>query len=100
MQPIFLFWIILALIVGGVVLLYPLASRLGKFLDDWIAIRRAEQEGSRQIAELVAPQIERLGVRVEELERGQRRLEEQQEFMQSLLESGGAEGPRVVGPGE
>ena len=31
------FWIIIASIIGGVVLLRPVSKRLGNFLDEWIA---------------------------------------------------------------
>ena len=36
------FWIIIASIIGGVILLRPVSKRLGHFLDEWIAIRKAE----------------------------------------------------------
>ena len=71
------FWIIIASIIGGVILLRPVSRRLGHFLDEWIAIRRAEQEGSGE-------QLQELAARLEALEGGQRRLLERQEFMEAL----------------
>ncbi len=72
-----IFWIIIASIIGGVILLRPVSRSLGHFLDDWIAIRRAEQEGSSE-------QFQELASRLAALEGGQRRLLEQQEFMEAL----------------
>ena len=71
------FWIIIASIIGGVVLLRPLSKRLGHFLDEWIAIRKAEQAGSSE-------RLEELAARFEALEEGQHRLLEHQEFMKEL----------------
>ena len=71
------FWIIIASIIGGVILLRPVSRSLGHFLDDWIAIRRAEQEGS-------AEQFQELASRLAALEGGQRRLMEHQQFMEAL----------------
>jgi hypothetical protein len=38
------FWIIIASIIGGVILLRPVSKKLGTFLEEWIAIRRMEVE--------------------------------------------------------
>jgi hypothetical protein len=75
------FWIIIASIIGGVILLRPVSKRLGHFLDEWIAIRKAEQAGSSE-------RLEELATRFEALEEGQRRLLEHQEFMQELKRDG------------
>ncbi len=72
-----IFWVIIASIIGGVILLRPVSKKLGNFLDDWIAIRRAEQEGSGQ-------QFQELTARLAALEGGQRRLLEQQQFVEAL----------------
>ena len=74
-----IFWVIIACVVGGVILLRPVSKRLGHFLDEWIAIRRAEQEGSDE-------RLQELTARLADLEGGQRRLLEHQEFVQSLKE--------------
>ena len=87
--PLLVFWVIIASIVGGVILLRPVSRRLGHFLDEWIAIRRAEQEGS---GDRFQEQAERLAA----LEEEQSRLREHQEFMESLKEK---EEPRTIGSG-
>jgi hypothetical protein len=71
------FWIIIASIVGGVILLRPVSKKLGHFLDEWIAIRRAEQEDSSK-------RLEEHAARLAALEVKQHRLLEHQEFMESL----------------
>jgi hypothetical protein len=73
------FWIIIASIVGGVILLRPVSKKLGNFLDEWIAIRRAEQEGSGE-------RFQEQAARLAALEEEQYRLREHQEFMESLTE--------------
>ena len=77
--PLLVFWVIIASIVGGVILLRPVSRSLGHFLDEWIAIRRAEQEGSGE-------HFQELTARLAALEGGQRRLLEQQKFMEALKE--------------
>ena len=82
MDPILLFgtmvfWIIFVGIIGGVILLRPVSRRLGHFLDEWIAIRKAELAGSDE-------RLEELAARFAALEDGQRRLLEHQEFMEDL----------------
>ena len=82
MDPILLFgtmvfWIIIVGIIGGVILLRPVSRRLGHFLDEWIAIRKAELAGSDE-------RLEELAARFAALEDGQRRLLEHQEFMEDL----------------
>ena len=73
------FWIIIAGIIGGVILLRPVSKRLGHFLDEWIAIRKAEQAGAGE-------RLEELAARFAALEDGQRRLLDHQEFMDELKE--------------
>ena len=82
MDPIMLFgtmvfWIIIVGIIGGVVLLRPVSKRLGHFLDEWIAIRKAELACSDE-------RLEELAARFAALEDGQHRLLEHQEFMDEL----------------
>lgn len=88
MDAIFVFWIVLALIAGAVTLLYPVASRLGGFLDEWIALRRAEQRSLGQLQARIGPLLERLEERLAALEGEHARLEEHQEFMHALIEGG------------
>lgn len=73
------FWIVIASIIGGVILLRPLSKKLGNFLDEWIAIRRAEQEGAGKW-------LEEQAARLVALESEQYRLREHLEFLESLKE--------------
>ena len=84
------FWIIIASIIGGVVLLRPVSKRLGNFLDEWIAIRRAEQADSRD-------RFREMAARLVALEEDQNRLREHQEFMESLKEK---EDPLAISSGD
>lgn len=84
------FWIIIAGIIGGVILLRPVSRKLGNFLDEWIAIRRAEQEGSSH-------RLRDQAARITALEEEQSRLREQQEFMESLVAS---DKPATIAPGD
>ncbi len=83
------FWVIIASIIGGVILLKPVSKKLGNFLDEWIAIRRAEQEGSGE-------RFQEQAARLAALEEEQYRLREHQEFMESLEER---EKPGPIGVG-
>jgi nitrogen fixation/metabolism regulation signal transduction histidine kinase len=85
-DPIFMFWIVIAVITGAVVLLYPLAIRLGRFLDAWIDLRRTEDEGGRKLQHQLEPLLQRLETRLDDLESEQARIQEQHQFMESLLE--------------
>ena len=88
--PLLVFWVIIASIVGGVILLRPVSRSLGHFLDEWIAIRRAEQEGSGE-------RFQEQAARLAALEEEQYRLREHQEFMESLKEK---EEPSIISSGE
>ena len=74
------FWIVMASIVGGVILLRPVSKKLGTFLEEWTAIRRLEAENR-------GPEIQRLAARLEALESEQVRLLESVAFHEKLAES-------------
>ncbi len=88
--PLLVFWVIIASIIGGVILLRPVSKKLGNFLDEWIAIRRAEQLGSGE-------QSKGVSARLAALEEEQYRLREHQEFMESLKEK---EEPSTISSGD
>jgi hypothetical protein len=75
-----LFWIIIAGVIGGVILLRPVSKKLGTFLEEWTAIRRLEAENR-------GPEIQRLAARLEALESEQVRLLESVDFHEKLSES-------------
>jgi len=66
------------------------SRKLGNFLDEWIAIRRAEQEGSGE-------RFQEQAARLAALEEEQYRLREHQEFMESLKEK---EEPSIISSGD
>ena len=84
------FPILLVVAIGGVILLRPLSQRLGDFLYEWLAIRRADQEGSSE-------RFKEQAARLAALEEEQYRLRERQEFMESLKEN---EEPKTISSGD
>lgn len=72
----------LILVVGGTILLFPLARRLGKLLDVMTRERR-QPDTSRELGEL----RDRLDTVLDRLAL----LEERQDFQESLLSSDGAQ---------
>ena len=77
-----LFWIIIAGVIGGVILLRPVSKKLGTFLEEWTAIRRLEAENR-------GPEIQMLAARLEALESEQVRLLESVAFHEKLAEKTG-----------
>lgn len=71
------FWIVIAGIIGGVILLRPVSRKLGTFLEEWTAIRRMEAENR-------GPEIQRLAARLDALESGQSRLLDSVAFREEL----------------
>jgi hypothetical protein len=74
-----IFWIIIASIIGGVILLRPVSKKLGNFLEDWTAIRRMEAENR-------GPEIQMMAARLESIESEQSRLLESVDFHEKLAE--------------
>lgn len=82
------FSLLVLLVIGGFILLFPIARRLGAVMEEWLRLRQergridaAELEELRQIRGLAAD----LSDRVE-------RLDERQRFLESVLEKGEGEG--------
>ena len=75
-----MFWIIIASIIGGVILLRPVSKKLGTFLEEWTAIRRLEAENR-------GPEMQILVARLEALESEQVRLLEGVAFHEELAEA-------------
>jgi len=74
-----LFWIIIAGVIGGVILLRPVSKELGTCLEEWTAIRRIEAENR-------GPEIQMLISRLESIEADQTRLLESVDFHEKLAE--------------
>jgi len=70
----------LIVVTGGVLVLRPLARRLGDYLETLIASRRAEQS---------LPRDPRLQESLDRLEERLRLVEERQDFTDAMLASGG-----------
>lgn len=79
------FWLIAFLIAGGIFLGYPLVRAISRAIEDRFVGGRADPDplGERGVD---TPLIMRLEGRVAELEREQERLQDQQKFLESLLE--------------
>jgi hypothetical protein len=54
------FWVIIASIIGGVILLRPVSKKLGNFLEEWIAIRRMEVENRGSETQMLAARLDAL----------------------------------------
>jgi hypothetical protein len=71
----------LIVVTGGVLVLRPLARRIGDYLEMLIASRRAEQN---------LPRDPRMQESLERIEERLRLVEERQDFTDAMLASGGA----------
>ncbi len=75
------FALIMTLVIGGFILLFPIARRLGQALEEWLRLRREESALS-----ISADDVGRLASAVEALQGDVERLVARQEFVESLLE--------------
>jgi hypothetical protein len=78
------FTLILATLVGGFILLYPLARRAAHLLDSKV-------QGDREPQAVSGPDVRMLTERVEVLESELSRLRERQDFTEGLTLSKGAQ---------
>lgn len=91
------FALILVLVIGGFILVFPIARRVGAAVDEWVKLRKRESAG-----EISPDELARLARTVESLRKELERVAARQEWVQSLLESHeetvpGAERRRVGG---
>lgn len=79
------FWLATVVIVAGALLGYPLVRAVARAIEDRLAGRRRDPDplGERGVE---TPLIMQLEKRVADLEREQGRLQDQQSFLESLLE--------------
>jgi len=84
-MTIFDFWLITFVIVAGARLGYPLVRAVARAIEDRFVGRSRDPDplGERGMDTPVIMQLER---RVADLEREQQRLQDQQSFLESLLE--------------
>lgn len=83
-------------LVGSFVLLFPIARRLGRVLEEWILIRRQEARGEGELAE-IGREIREVRQIVESVESRLDLLGERQDFLESLIEP---RRPLIGGEGE
>lgn len=79
------FTLLLILAVGGLVLCFPVARRLGAAVDEWVKLKRREASGGIPPAE-----ITRLQRALDATRHDVERIAARQEFLESLLEAGDA----------
>jgi hypothetical protein len=82
-----IFSLLMALVIGGFVLMYPLTRRLGKLIELRLEERKSEQGGV-----VAAEEVERLRGVVEALQQDVAALVERQDFAERLLERGAGGG--------
>lgn len=75
------FALIMTVVIGGFVLLFPTARRLGQAVEEWVRLRKRESAG-----EIPAEDAAHLVRAVESLQGEVQRLVARQEFVESLLE--------------
>ncbi len=78
-------FLLLAMMIGGFVLLHPLARRLGDVMDQWLRIRRSEMAGETLLDEIHS-ELGGLRGSLETVADRLDRLEERQEFTETLIE--------------
>ena len=78
-------FVVLAMMIGGFVLLHPLARRLGDVMDQWLRIRRSEMGGENLLGEMHS-ELGGLRGSLETVADRLDRLEERQEFTETLIE--------------
>jgi hypothetical protein len=77
--------LIVMLLIGGFVLAYPITKRLGRFLEEWITLRKSslpEQEALTRIESAFGGMQTQIG----SLEQRVDLISERQEFTESLLQ--------------
>ena len=77
--------LLLAMMIGGFVLLHPLARRLGDVMDQWLRIRGSETAGENLLGE-IRSELGGLRSSLETVADRLDRLEERQEFTETLIE--------------
>ena len=88
----FIFAFVMLLTVGTFVLLFPITRRLGKIMEEWIALRRGSLP-ERDSIERMERTLEAINHRLESMDQRVDLVGERQEFMESLMEQ-----QRLTGP--
>ncbi len=80
-----IFSLLILLAIGGFVLLFPLARRLGALAEEWLRIRRGELDAGAN--QTILDEIRGLHGHIAALDARLDAVAERQEFMESLVES-------------
>lgn len=78
--------LLMLLLVGTFILAFPITKRLGRIMEEWIALRQ-DSMPERETLDRIETAIESIGQRVESLEQRSELVGERQDFMESLLET-------------
>jgi hypothetical protein len=81
------FSFLLLLAIGGIVLLFPVARRLGSFMEEWIKLRRDGALDQNQLTD-VRSDLRDMRQLLETIDSRLDLLGERQDFVESLIESG------------
>ena len=81
-----IYTLVMVLIIGTFILAFPVTKRLGRIMEEWIALRR-DSAPEREALDRIETAVESIGQRVETLEQRMEITGERQEFMESLLET-------------
>ena len=82
--------VIMTLLIGAIILLFPLSRRLGRVLEEWIKLRH-ESSPDRDRLERLELGVLEIRQLVEGIDQRMALLGERQDFMESLIESTKAE---------
>jgi len=78
--------LIMLLLIGTFILAFPITKRLGRIMEEWIALRR-DFMPEREALDRIETAVEVIGQRVESLEQRLELVGERQDFMESLMET-------------
>ena len=88
----FVFAFVMLVTVGTFALLFPVSRRLGKIMEEWIALRRGSVP-ERDAIDRMEQTLESISQRLESMDQRVDLVGERQEFMESLMEQ-----QRLTGP--
>lgn len=80
-----IFTLLVILVIGGLILAFPVVRRLGSAVDVWIETHREEGVPAAEAARLEA-EVRDLAGRLDALERRMEVLSERQDFAEALVE--------------
>lgn len=90
--------IMMTVLIGAIILLFPLSRRLGRVLEEWIRLRHESLPDRDRLERLELGVLE-IRQLVEGIDQRMGLMAERQDFMESLIESKRAESlPSEAGP--